>query len=366
VKTVIAIIIACLLTSAALADEPTFESVQEEFRQKAVSILSESEEASPTDIAAKIAEISEIANATFGAHPDLMKKEAANRFKNLPVFPASRLDDFVEHKSSKQFPILQSDAGLVWATLAWEPAQLAYIAKTSVLYRTLKIDHFGSRGLANSYCPDKIYRLGEGEYPDLVVDSLGDLFLVDVEMTEAGYCKPVSVKWMKALAGDVKEIRNLIPAAAGMTLSDMDMLAMSPTTPNPSDVESKTLTLMLLSLKVRDDEKSRKEFRHLTAGVAKPSQLAEEIYRLVKGSGKLRFALGPVTMIHSDRITDFTCAVEGDKATGTVTFSVPELFEGQVNYVAQRRDGKWKIEEFMMPLHEIHIAVADNGNWVQK
>jgi hypothetical protein len=71
-------------------------------------------------------------------------------------------------------------------------------------------------------------------------------------------------------------------------------------------------------------------------------------------------------MIHADRITDCTCTVDGDTATGTVSFMVPKLYQGQVNYVARRREGKWKIEEFIMPLHKIHIAVADNGKWVQK
>jgi hypothetical protein len=196
-KIIIAFIASVLAASAALADEPTFESVQDEFRQYAISLLSESERTSPTELAANIAKISEIANATFGSHSNLMKKEASSRFKRLPVFPASRLAEFVEHKSSKRFPLLPSEAGLVWATSGWEPERLADIAKQSILSRTLVPDQFGRRAFANSYCPDKIYRLGEGHYPDLVVDSLGDLFVIKVEMTEVGLCKPVSVKWMK-------------------------------------------------------------------------------------------------------------------------------------------------------------------------
>jgi hypothetical protein len=160
-----------------------------------------------------------------------------------------------------------------------------------------------------------------------------------------------------ARAADVDEIRKLIPAAAAMSLKDFDKLATSATTPKPSDLQQKTLTLMLLTVKAATtDEKALEEFRYLN-GVPKPSQLAKEITRFVYGRGRFRIALGPVTMIHADRITDCTCNVEGDKATGRVSFRVPNLFEGKVNYVARRREGKWRIEEFFMPAHQIHIAL---------
>jgi hypothetical protein len=167
-------------------------------------------------------------------------------------------------------------------------------------------------------------------------------------------------------ADDLKEIRNLIPAAAAMTLGDMDKLATSTTPPKPSDVESKTLTLMLFSLKGGDDEKAKKEFRYLTERIPKPSQLAMEINRFVKGRGKIRFALGPVTMIHADRITDVTCKVDGDMATGTVSFKVPSLYEGKADYVARRKAGKWQITEFKLPANKVHIVRDDKGVWRKK
>ena len=149
-----------------------------------------------------------------------------------------------------------------------------------------------------------------------------------------------------------------------MSLSDFDKLATSATAPKPSDVEQKSLTLMLLTLKVTEDEKAQAEFRFLTDVAPKPNQLANEITRFVRGRGRLRFALGPVTILHADRITDCTCIVEGDKATGKVSFRVPKLLEGKVNYVARRTEGKWRIEEFEIPAHDVHIIRTKDNKWL--
>lgn len=187
------IIATVLVATVASADEPTFDSVQEEFRQKAVSLLTE-EGISAQEFQKKI---SEIANTTFGSHAVLMKKETANRFRRLPVIPESSLAEFAEHKLLDQFPLPPTDDGLLWITFGWEPVRLADVAKKAILARTLTAEQFSRRALVNACCPDKVYRLGEGEYPDLVADSLGDLFVIKVEMTEVGVCKPVSVRWMK-------------------------------------------------------------------------------------------------------------------------------------------------------------------------
>jgi len=187
------ILTAALLTSVSLAGEATFESVQDEFKQKALSLLSE-EDASGTDFSA---EIGKLANETFGAHPDLMRKEAEKRFKNLPQFPASSLTGHVEHKSWNQFPLPPVETGWVWLFYGWDPERLADMAKKTILSRQLTAEEHGRRALLNACCPDEVYRFGKGTFPRLIVDSLGDLFVIEVAMTEAGVCKPVSIKWMK-------------------------------------------------------------------------------------------------------------------------------------------------------------------------
>jgi len=177
----------------------------------------------------------------------------------------------------------------------------------------------------------------------------------------------VSTGFGRALADDAEEIRKLIPFASAMKLADLDRLAMSPTSPKESDVEDKSLTLMAISVRVTadEDEKAREQFRFLgePGAVAKPSELAKELTRYVVGKGRFRVALGPVTFIQADRITDFTCKIDGEAATGTVSFEVPKLYAGKADYVARRTGGKWQITEFLMPGRGIHIVRGEDGKW---
>ena len=188
-----AIIAAMLIASVSLAGKPTFESVQQEFQEKALSLLSE-EDSSFSDLQTKIAKF---ADETFGANPDLMRKEAERRFKGLSQFPTKNLTSYAEHKSWDQFPLPPLESGWIWLMFGWDPEKLADTAKQTILSRQLGAEGYGRLALLNACSPDKVYRLGEGKFPDLVVDSLGDLFVIKVEMTELGVCKPTSVKWMK-------------------------------------------------------------------------------------------------------------------------------------------------------------------------
>jgi hypothetical protein len=188
-----ATIAAMLIASVSFAGKPTFESVQKEFQEKALSLLSE-EDSSFSDLQTKIAKF---ADETFGAHPDLMRKEAERRFKGLSQFPAKNLASYVEHKSWDQFPLPPLESGWVWLLFGWDPEKLADSAKKTILSRQLGPEGYGRLALLNACCPDKVYRLGKDKFPDLVVDSLGDLFVIKVEMTELGVCKPTAVKWMK-------------------------------------------------------------------------------------------------------------------------------------------------------------------------
>jgi hypothetical protein len=189
----VAIIAMILMASASFADEPTFDYVQNEFQQKAVLLLSP-DVVSDADFNSKIVKLAE---ETFGAHPDVMRNEAERRFKSLPQFHEMNLNAYVEHKSWDLRPLPPIETGLVWLLYGCDPEKLADWAKKTFRARQLSAQEHGRLSLLNACCPDKVYRLDKGKFPDLVVNSLGDLFVSEVEMTEVGACKPVSVKWMK-------------------------------------------------------------------------------------------------------------------------------------------------------------------------
>ena len=71
-------------------------------------------------------------------------------------------------------------------------------------------------------------------------------------------------------------------------------------------------------------------------------------------------------MIHADRITGCTCEVQGDTATGVVSYKVPKLYQGQIEYVAKRKGDTWEITEFIMPVRKIHVVRSKKGAWELK
>jgi hypothetical protein len=146
-----------------------------------------------------------------------------------------------------------------------------------------------------------------------------------------------------------------------MSKADFQKLATSETPPRADDIADKSLTLMLLALQppAEQTDAHKAEFDYIGERVPTPARLAAEI-----AGGRL--SLGPVTFIHLRRITDITCEVAGDKATGVVSYKVPDLYLGKVNYVAQRKDNAWQITEFSMPAHKINIVRGDHGLWQEK
>ena len=158
---------------------------------------------------------------------------------------------------------------------------------------------------------------------------------------------------------DVEQIKKLIPAAAAMSRKDFIAMATGSESPSEPKFEDKSLTLMFYTLRIVDEEdkKAKEEFQFLD-DTPHPSELAEETLR--------NRLFGLATVIHADRITDITCEVGGDKAKGTVSFKVPDLYQGKVEYVAVKSDGKWKIVAFSMPARKIHIVRDESGNWKKK
>lgn len=168
-------------------------------------------------------------------------------------------------------------------------------------------------------------------------------------------------------AEELAKIKLLAPAASSMKLADLDKVATATTAPKPGDIEAKTLTWMLLCASIaNDDAEVLAEFGSIGDRPPKPSEMAKEMTRNVRGVGRFRFATGPVTMIHGDRITDIHGEVNGDTATGVIKYRVPNLYQGKVHFVARKHDGKWRIEEFKMPARKVHIVLSEQGMWEEK
>ena len=66
-----------------------------------------------------------------------------------------------------------------------------------------------------------------------------------------------------ALADDATEIKKLIPSAAAMSVNDFKLLSTLESAPTEKTVEEKSLTLMLLMIRINlnDDEKTLEQFK---------------------------------------------------------------------------------------------------------
>ncbi|MBD3674739.1 MAG: hypothetical protein HUJ26_14555 [Planctomycetaceae bacterium] len=162
----------------------------------------------------------------------------------------------------------------------------------------------------------------------------------------------------------IEQIREYITQATAMRRSDFNQMARMTSSPEPDDFQDKSLTLLLFTYRFPTDEKTE-QFQLLSEFPPKPSELARVINRGF-GSGALFIPTAPVSLIQQDYITDLTCDVEGDRASGVVSFRVPKVFAGKVNYIAEKTAARWQITELMMSDLDLHLVRGDEGLWKEK
>jgi hypothetical protein len=192
-KTQIAIIASLLITSVCCAQDATFTSIQQEFQQKILSLVNETD-ISPKGLDEKILGFG---HETFGSHPKVMQKETLRRFKQLPVFAESELKKYKVHTTLGHSSFSASNLAELSLLLGWDPEKMAGWMKHLILARNLKLSKLARFATLNDWCPDKIYRLETSAHFNLVVTSLGDIFVTKLALTEHGVFEPVSAQWMK-------------------------------------------------------------------------------------------------------------------------------------------------------------------------
>lgn len=171
--------------------------------------------------------------------------------------------------------------------------------------------------------------------------------------------------FVSAADGDLTAARakRLIPDAAGMPAEELRTVAQAQDPAKFQPKNGDTLTWVVLSYAPGPDTpKNLTSFKFLEETI-NPAKLASAISGPKDMLGKFR---STATVIQPEYITDCTCKMDGDTATGTVTFKAEKLYEGKVDYTARKKDGNWRIEEFQLPDLKITIALGDDGKWVKK
>lgn len=163
------------------------------------------------------------------------------------------------------------------------------------------------------------------------------------------------------------KIRALIPEAASSPLKEVEVLSIS----SPLDeggldpqIDNYSLTMILmfymppeLSADETTLETRQRDIRLLNDDANVPN-IPELIASLSKSKSK-----GYVTLIQPEYITDLTCQVKGDAATGVVSFEAKDLYQGRVEYTARRSGKAWRVTEFRLPGHKIRLSRSADGKW---
>ena len=191
-KTVILAIVA--VSGLAWADDPpTMADLESRFADKIVA-LSESTNVPPHLMEQ---EILKAAASVFSNHTDVISQETENRLSDLAACKASDLpsDTTQQEFDLSVLSVPQLKDFLI--VFGWQPKRVAQTAKAAALSRQFGVQQYGRRALLEAALPDKYFRLEGSSKPTIVIESLGDFFLVECRRHEWGVLMPERMRWLK-------------------------------------------------------------------------------------------------------------------------------------------------------------------------
>jgi formylglycine-generating enzyme len=156
-------------------------------------------------------------------------------------------------------------------------------------------------------------------------------------------------------------IRRLIPRAAGSPRDEVGRVRGDGKVGSPDDRTLTALLLLYMKLPNPDDVADRAT-RAAEEQDWKYLESPPDVVKLIQAVSKTKDAQ-TWTVIQPEYIVDLTCRVTGDLASGTVHFRAAGIYQGRAEYIANRTDGNWRIDEFRLPGYGVKIALKSNGKW---
>jgi RNA polymerase sigma factor (sigma-70 family) len=168
------------------------------------------------------------------------------------------------------------------------------------------------------------------------------------------------------------KIRALIPEASSSSKAELQALAQEEMKPL-DQVDNQTLTVALLYL---EPPTGKADPRSKDLSYPQGDVDMQKLVRVISRSQSKGYG----TWIQPEFITGLTCNVKGGSATGTVSFrgrwykdflaqlrgKGEDIYQGCVEYRAEKVEGGWRIEEFRLPNHKIKVVRQPRGNWKQE
>jgi len=160
-----------------------------------------------------------------------------------------------------------------------------------------------------------------------------------------------------------EQAKALIPEAAGVASAELLKEFEKPQVTDSNWSNGQSLTWWLLTYHPGPNDPAPTSVKLFPDGDIRPAELVGAIMGPKDKDGGYRTY---ASIIHPEYITDCNCKVDGDAATGTVSFKAGKAYEGKVEYTARKKDGKWRIEEFRVPDAKFTTALGADGKWVKK
>lgn len=190
-------------------DQSKIAALQTEFEQEMKAQLAQK---NLDDYSFK--ELSDIAlqasKKVYGAHPQLMKQKALFDLQQMPALETQILSSYQVKESlnirdleKEMSGFSQANSGQVLDNFlplfyGRTPGDVALRLKQMIYARHIGPKQLGQRAIISQFIPDRTYYIQASDPPQLVVKTFEeDIFLMTVQVTEAGLIKPLQIDWMQ-------------------------------------------------------------------------------------------------------------------------------------------------------------------------
>lgn len=214
------LLVGLCLTACQLQASEAPSTTQPPDQSKIAALQTEFEQEMKTQLAQKnlddysFKELSDIAlqasKKVYGAHPQLMKQKALFDLQQMPALEAQILSSYQVKESlnirdleKEMSGFSQANSGQVLDNFlplfyGRTPGDVALRLKRMIYARHIGPQQLGQRAIISQFIPDRTYRIQASDPPQLVVKTFEeDIFLMTVQVTEAGLIKPLQIDWMQ-------------------------------------------------------------------------------------------------------------------------------------------------------------------------
>lgn len=137
-----------------------------------------------------------IAKKIFKNHHKLLRNRAVELINSLPKYPEKNLKYYkLKHQSNKlteEFEKSSKGKDLFLMIKGWNPKVTTIIAKNYFISRKVSTREFANRHYYKMIIQDKFYLLKNNT---VLLESMGDIFVIKLELDESGVFLPHSIKW---------------------------------------------------------------------------------------------------------------------------------------------------------------------------